>query len=61
MQDYRIEMVSLEPKSNHRFVIYHQGINEHEVVAEVNRDYVPFGFEVDRDKVTLIMPEVSNV
>lgn len=55
MRDYRIELISTDPKSDHRFTVYHQGINEHEVVEEVNRDYNPFGFEVDIGRVTDIM------
>lgn len=55
MRDYRIEMISTDPQSEHNFVIWHSGINEHEVTDEVNREYRPFGFEVARDKLTEIM------
>lgn len=55
MRDYRVELISTDPKSEHRFVVYHQGINEHEVAKELNREYNPFGFEVDRGRVTDIM------
>jgi len=55
MNDYRIEMISLDPRSDYNFVIWHSGINEHEVVEEVNKQYIPFGFEVDRGKVAEVM------
>lgn len=55
MKDFRIELISTDPRSDHNFVVYHQGINEHEVCEEVNREYNAFGFEVDRSKLTEIM------
>lgn len=55
MRDFRLELISTDPRSNHNFVVYHQGINEHEVCEEVNKFYVPFGFEVARDRLTEIM------
>lgn len=55
MRDYRIELISIDPRSEHSFVVYHQGINEHEVCKEVNAFYVPFGFEVARDRLAEVM------
>lgn len=55
MRDYRIELVSTEPDSDFRFTVYRSGINEREAVKEANGEYNPFGFEVDRERVTEIM------
>lgn len=55
MRDYRIELVSTEPESDFRFAVYRKGINEHEAVKEANGEYRPFGFEVDRERVTEIL------
>jgi hypothetical protein len=54
-RDFRIEMISTDPRSEHRFVIWQQGINEHEVAREANEFYLPFGFEVDRSRVTEVI------
>lgn len=55
MRDYRIQLVSTEPESDFRFAVYRKGINEHEAVMTANKEYNPFGFEVDRERVTEIM------
>lgn len=55
MRDYRIHLVSTELNSDFHFAVYRKGINEREAVREANEEYNPFGFGVDREKVTEIM------
>lgn len=55
MRDYRVELVSTDPEGDLRFAVCRNGINEHEAIMTANKEYNPFGFEVDRERVTEIM------
>lgn len=46
MKDYRVVMLSLEPESDHWFVIYRKAFNKQDLIREVNQEYSGM-FEVD--------------
>ena len=53
MKDFRLVMLSADPRSDYWFVVYVKGLCLDDVVRQANRDYA--GFEVDYYKSTEVM------
>lgn len=52
MKDFRIEIISLDKRSDFRFTVWSSGDDKNEVIREVDEFHRPFGFKVDRENVT---------
>ena len=53
MKDFRLVMLSADPRSDYWFVVYVKGLCLDDVTRQANKDYA--GFEVDYYKSTEVM------